>query len=529
MKRTRSVGEALVGLLEDHGVRTVFGIPGVHTLELYRSLPESGITHIAPRHEQGAGFMADGWARVNGNGPGVCFVITGPGVTNIATPLAQAYHDSQPLLVISADTARQGRGHGSLHELPDQSAVTRPLCGSSVTVTDPEQLPQALFDAYRLFSGGRPRPAHISIPLDVLSAPAPQLEAIPVEQVAIEPRPDEIRVASDALIAARRPMIILGGGAADAGAEAGTLAELLGAPIVTTVNAKDCLPESHPFSLGCALPTEAVLGELDGADVVLAVGTELSTVEVLALDRAIELSGTVIRIDVDPVQLRDPRFDTIGVLADARLAVRALGQELQRRGLTPRVADRVESLRADMRWWPEAESVRPWLDALSRSIGSEPVVALDSTQLAYSGVSCISRSGGRPRSWLVPNGLGTLGPALPMAIGAQVAQPERPALAVAGDGGVLFTISELATAVQENLTVVLLVWDNQVYQEIADSMDRAAMPHTATNLTPIDFVGLGRAFGSRAERVTTPDALEDAVVTALAADGPTVLHVLDPA
>jgi acetolactate synthase-1/2/3 large subunit len=116
-----------------------------------------------------------------------------------------------------------------------------------------------------------------------------------------------------------------------------------------------------------------------------------------------------------------------------------------------------------------------------------------------------------------------------MAIGAQVAQPDRPALAIAGDGGVLFTISELATAVQENLSVVLLVWDNHAYQEIADSMDRAAMPHTATNLTPIDFVGLGHAFGSRAERVTTPDALEHAVVTALAADGPTVLHVLDRA
>jgi thiamine pyrophosphate-dependent acetolactate synthase large subunit-like protein len=521
------VGEALVRLLEDYGVRTVFGIPGVHTLELYRALPGSGITHIAARHEQGAGFMADGWARVNGNGPGVCFVISGPGVTNIATPLAQAYHDSQPLLVISAEAARDGRGHGSLHELPDQGAVTRPLCGSSVTVTEPEQLPQALFNAYSLFSGRRPRPAHISVPLDVLTAPAPALEVIPLEQTVIEPRPEDIGVASDALIGAQRSMIILGGGAADVGEEAGRLAELLGAPIVTTVNAKDCIPETHPFSLGCALPTEAVLGALDTADVVVAVGTELSTVEVLALNRAIEMSGTVIRVDIDPAQLRDPRFDTIGVLGDARLAVRAVCGELQRRGLTPRGAERAESLRSDLRWWPEAESVRPWMDALSRSIGSEAVVALDSTQLAYAGVSCVTRSAGGPRSWLVPNGLGALGPALPMAIGAQVARPDRPALAIAGDGGVLFTIAELATAVQENLAVVLLVWDNHAYQEIADSMDRAAMQHTATQLNPIDFVELARAFGSRAERVATPDALEGAVSTALAADGPTVLHVVE--
>ncbi len=171
-QKTLTAGQALVRLLANYGVDTVFGIPGVHTLELYRGLPGSGIRHVLTRHEQGAGFMADGYARVSGK-PGVCFVITGPGVTNVATAIGQAYADSVPLLVISSvnHSASLGKGWGCLHETQDQRAVTAPITAFSALALSPEQLPELIARAYAVFDSERPRPVHISIPLDVLAAP----------------------------------------------------------------------------------------------------------------------------------------------------------------------------------------------------------------------------------------------------------------------------------------------------------------------------------------------------------------------
>src|ERR1700756_4515546 len=165
-------GELLVGLLKDLGVEVVFGIPGVHTVELSRGLPATGIRHITPRHEQGAGFMADGYARVSGK-PGVCFIITGPGVTNAATAIGQAYADSIPLLVISSvnHTASLGKGWGCLHETQDQRAMTAPITAFSAVALSAEDLPELIARAYAVFDSERPRPVHISVPLDVLSAP----------------------------------------------------------------------------------------------------------------------------------------------------------------------------------------------------------------------------------------------------------------------------------------------------------------------------------------------------------------------
>src|SRR5215469_4568789 len=166
-------GEALVTLLEGYGVEYVFGIPGVHTVELYRGLAASSIRHVTPRHEQGAGFMADGYARVTGK-PGVCFIITGPGMTNIATAMAQAYADSIPMLVISSVNARRelGSGDGRLHELPSQRNVFAGLTAFSHTLLDAAELPQLLARAFAVFESARPRPVHIEIPLDVIVAPA---------------------------------------------------------------------------------------------------------------------------------------------------------------------------------------------------------------------------------------------------------------------------------------------------------------------------------------------------------------------
>ncbi len=248
-------GELLVQLLEELGVDTVFGIPGVHTVELYRGLPATRIRHITPRHEQGAGFMADGYARVSGK-PGVCFIITGPGMTNILTAMGQAYGDSIPMLVISSvnRTEQLGMGGGRLHELPSQQALVSGVSAFSHTLMRPDDLPAVLSRAFALFSSARPRPVHIEIPMDVIIAPADHVRhepsmrpAWPTRQA---PAGEAIARAVKILKAATRPVVLLGGGAIDAGADAVALVEALDAPACCTINAKGLLPKGHPLSLG---------------------------------------------------------------------------------------------------------------------------------------------------------------------------------------------------------------------------------------------------------------------------------------
>ncbi|HKF60781.1 MAG TPA: thiamine pyrophosphate-binding protein, partial [Dongiaceae bacterium] len=203
-----SCGTQLMHLLRAHGVDTIFGMPGVHTLEAYRGIEAAGIRHIGVRHEQGAGFMADGYARVSGK-PGVCLLITGPGVTNAATPIGQAYSDSQPMLVISsiAATGDLGMGRGRLHEIRDQARVTEPLTAFSTVAMNVEQVHELTARAFALFASARPRPVHISIPLDVLTMPD---EAKPRRRPAPRlplPEPTDIEAAAGLLGRAKRPVI----------------------------------------------------------------------------------------------------------------------------------------------------------------------------------------------------------------------------------------------------------------------------------------------------------------------------------
>ncbi len=271
-----STGVYLTHLLRAYGVDTVFGIPGVHTIELYRGLAGSGIRHITPRHEQGAGFMADGYARASGR-PGVCFIISGPGMTNILTAMGQAYGDSVPMLVISTVNAhgRMGSGEGWLHELPDQQRTVAGVAAFSRTVHRPEELAPALAQAFAVFDGARPRPVHLELPIDVMLAPAGHL-AVP-ERVSrlTRPAPDPARVAEAAalLSAARAPVILAGGGAVRARALP-ALAEALDAPVVMTTNARGILPPDHPLAVTLSASTPATRALIAGADAVLAIGTE---------------------------------------------------------------------------------------------------------------------------------------------------------------------------------------------------------------------------------------------------------------
>src|SRR5262245_36772943 len=244
-----TLGEVLITLLEAHGVDTVFGIPGVHTIELYRGLARSRIRHITPRHEQGAAFMADGYARVSGKA-GVAFVITGPGVTNTITAMAQARADSVPMLVISGvnASATLGKGLGYLHELPDQRGMLSTVALFSERATEPDALAEALARAFTIFASGRPGPVHIEIPLDVMAKEAGTLTAGPVPAKAPKPDPKAIEKAASLATAASRPLVLAGGGARLAEQPLRDLAERLGAPIVLTANARGLL-HAHPLAV----------------------------------------------------------------------------------------------------------------------------------------------------------------------------------------------------------------------------------------------------------------------------------------
>lgn len=245
-------GEFLVKQLHAWGVDMVFGIPGVHTVELYRGLPHSGIRHVTPRHEQGAGFMADGYARVSGK-PGVCFIITGPGMTNILTAMGQAYADSIPMLVISSvnERHRLGLGNGYLHELPNQRTMVAGVSAFSHTLMSVDELPAVLARAFAVFDSQRPRPVHIELPLDIITASADHLTPLP-RQVIARPAPDleAISKAAARLRAAQRPLLLLGGGCVAAMDEVRELVTRLDAPTALTINAKGLLPGGHPLLLG---------------------------------------------------------------------------------------------------------------------------------------------------------------------------------------------------------------------------------------------------------------------------------------
>ena len=272
-----TVGEKLVDLLSDYGVDLVFGIPGTHSIELYRGLASGKIQHISPRHEQGGGFMADGYARVSGK-PGVCFVITGPGVTNLATPLGEAYMDSVPMLVISPvnepdpDEYNQGR----LHEITNQSAVTKPLTALSVTVSKADELPDLIARAFEIFASERPSPVHISIPIPIIRQP---LDAS--WQARTPPAPPqagdaEITSAVEQIRQARNPVLIVGGGCSRHAVAIQKLGQSIPCPILTTVAARGVVPATHPLSVGAQLRAPYVQELLQQSDLAIFIGTEFA-------------------------------------------------------------------------------------------------------------------------------------------------------------------------------------------------------------------------------------------------------------
>ncbi|MFF4764648.1 5-guanidino-2-oxopentanoate decarboxylase [Streptomyces sp. NPDC001292] len=522
--RTLTGGEAVVRALAAHGTDLAFGIPGTHNLEIYRHLAAHGIRHIAPRHEQGAGYAADGFARTTGR-PGVAITTTGPALLNIAAAVGQAYSDSVPLLVVSPGMPlRHPRiASGTLHEMPSQTEAFRQLTGFSHRVSSVEEIGAAIARAFTSFRTGRPRPAHVEVPLDLLETaePAGPLRLAPPHTPPV-PRPEAVRAAATVLAAARRPALVLGGGAHGAKAEALELAERLAAPVATTANGKGVFPESHPLSVGVSLHSPAVQKWLTDCDVVVAVGTELAESDLWGPTPA--LSGTLVRVDLDPDQMYAALPAGIALVADARVALRALVDAL------PAAESATDGGAAALRARRDAETAErdarwlPYLAAIRSVLPPTAVLTSDSAQCCYYGALPhlpVEPAG----AYLHPTGFGTLGYALPAAIGAKAADPERPVVALSGDGGLQFTVQELATASDLGLPLPVVVFDNGGYGEIRDEMAARGFAPVAVDHPRTDLSALARAYGGHGVHAANPAQLADALRTALTTPGPTVITV----
>jgi acetolactate synthase I/II/III large subunit len=528
----RTCGEVLVEILENYGIDTVFGIPGVHTVELYRGLPNTKIRHITPRHEQGAGFMADGYARASGR-PAACFIISGPGMTNIVTAMGQAYADSVPMLVISSvnNTHELGLGEGRLHELPDQQALVSGVSVFSHSVLRAAELPAVFARAFAVFDSARPGPVHVELPLDVITAPGDQLlRAAHRTRTRPGPDPRSIAQAAELLRAAKDPFVVLGGGTADAPDAARALVERLGAPTALTINAKGVLPPGHALSLGSTLPQTPVLEALQSADVVLAIGTELSETDTLLFYSRLKLAGKVIRIDIEAEQLTRNALPEVALCSDAGLAMQALHEALE--DFAPDLTSaraRVAKMRAQAaELLPPAYRVHHrFLDEIADALPGVIIVG-DSTQPVYGGNLTYEPAG--PRAYFNSStGYGTLGYGLPAAFGAKLAMPERPVVALIGDGGIQFTVGELASAVELGLPVPVLVWNNRGYGEIKRYMAERDIPQIGVDIYTPDFQTIARGFGCRSLKAESFTHLREALRAAVRADRPTVIEIEEAA
>lgn len=507
-----TVAQTLVDWLKMAGVEVIFGIPGVHTIELYRALAGSGIRHVTPRHEAGAGFMADGYARVTGKF-GVALVITGPGVTNILTPMAQARADSVPLLVISGVNRREtlGKGLGYLHELPDQRAITRTL-GPALHLEDPQALPGLLAQAGRALTSGRRGPVHLEIPLDLMAAKAPPAAAL-ATPVATLPDPAKARAR---LRQARRPVILAGGGCRHAGPELQALAEAAGAPVILTTNARG-LMHGHPLAVPASPSLEPVRDLIRQSDQLLVVGSELGPTDcdMYGVGGFPELSG-MIRIDIDGAQLAR-HFAALTLQADAR----AMLPKLHPQTPAPDGPQRAEATRrAAFAALPAAyqEEVR-LLDALRDAV-PEALFVGDSTQIVYAGN--LGYSHDRPGGWFnAATGYGALGHGIGAAIGAALGAPGTRVICLTGDGGLMFHPGELRTARDEGLDVTFVVLNNEGFGEIAQAMREAGAEVIGCTPSAPDLRALAAAMDLPYTRATESDL----PMLAASAPGPRLIEV----
>ncbi|MFJ9411003.1 thiamine pyrophosphate-binding protein [Streptomyces sp. NPDC101393] len=553
----RNGGDLVVESLAALGASTVFGLPGQHALGVFDALRRSALRYVGLRVENNAGFAADAYARTT-HSVAPLLVSTGPGALMSLAALQEAAAGSAAVLAIGSQVPQAGIGggrHGYLHELTDQSASFRGVVKSVHTVRTASQIPSAVAAAWESALSAPHGPVWLEIPQDVLLAPVeiPRVGELPVAPKELTPRPELISAAANLLNQAARPVILAGGGVVRAGAEAEllALAEQLRAPVATTFGGKGAFPWEHPLSLQSWLEDRYTTSFLEDADTLLVVGSGLG--ELSSNYHTFRPRGRVVQIEADLGKL-ESNHAALGIHADARLALSALLKETDTAGvpgalgererpgatqqpegegtgigagegmgvsrapeadvadLLARVRDRITGQQLDL----EQRILASVRDALPDGA----VSCWDMTILAYWAWSAFDPR--RPNAMHSAQGAGGLGYGFPAALGAAVADPARPVLAVSGDGGAMYSIAELATARQYDLPVTWLIVDDGGYGILREYMTDAFGEATATELSRPDFVALAESFGVPAVR-TDAERLAMDLAEALAAPGPSVV------
>ena len=516
----RPLGAQISHMLKARGVEVIFGIPGVHNQEMYRGIEEAGLTHVLARHEQGAGFMADGYARATGC-PGICYVITGPGLCNIMTPMGQAYSDSVPMLVISSCLDETAATRGQLHQMLDQAGAGATVSDWSETARTPKAAYALIDRAFAEFQDQRARPKSLVVPISQLEGMAEPAPAGIASRTA-PLRASDLFPLKERLAQASKPLFIFGGGVKDT-AWVDVVLSASKAASFTTFAGRGLVRKDAPLHFGSMLARPSSADILQQADLVVAVGTELSEGD-LWRDH-LGHSGTLVRVDIDPEVLSDRHRADIVCRYDADAFLEDLhGLEIGRDS-SDWDADYVASTRK--RWRAEIDAERPGImpvaDAIKAALPDGTMIYSDMTQFAYAAKEFWDMD--RPGHWHHPTGFGTLGYALPAAIGGAVARKGKPTMAIAGDYGFQYTIQELGTAVELGLSLPILVWDNGKLGEIEDSMVRAQIAPNAVIQRNPDFLKLAEAYGAASAAPRSLSELQTVVAKAFNANGPTLIHV----
>ncbi|MCC6224617.1 MAG: thiamine pyrophosphate-binding protein [Thermoleophilia bacterium] len=521
----RTGGRVVIESLEALGAQVAFGLPGIHAMPMWDALRTSAVRGVALRSELNAGFAADGYARVSRR-PAPLLLSTGPGALISLAALMEAASSHVPVVAISSQIPGEllGKRRGYLHELPDQLASFAPVVKSAARADSAEAIPELLAQAWRCALTPPAGPVYVEVPWDVLKDDAGvtvgSLDGAPAPLA--PPDSAALGEAASVLAAAERPAIWAGGGVLAAGAweELRELAERLRAPVATTFMGKGALPEDHPLAAGSACSDGAFAALLEDADAVLAVGTELGAET--TSDWRLRLP-TLIHADVAPERIGASYPAAVGLVGDARETLAALAAMVPAREPDGRAEARVAALREAIgRGLVErgAELEAGLLRAIRAALPADAIGAWDMTILAYLASSYFPVLA--PRRWLYPLGSGTLGYAWPAALGAKLALPDTPALAVHGDGGFQYGLAELASARQHGIDAALLLVDDGGYGILRQFQLETHGEPIAVDLAQPDFVRLAEAFGVPV-RVTSPASLAEDLEWALAASGPAVV------
>ncbi|MGE0715008.1 MAG: thiamine pyrophosphate-dependent enzyme [Alphaproteobacteria bacterium] len=512
-------GQALVGALQQNGVETVFGLPGVQLDWLFNAFHDrkNQIRVMHTRHEQAVGYMAFGYAQATG-GVGAYAVVPGPGVLNTTAALATAYACNSKVLCLTGQIHSPfiGRGVGQLHELPDQLGILERLTKWAARANHPTEVATLAREAFRQMGSGRPRPVALEVPPDVLQMETEvDLGAAGVPDDPPAPDPDAVARAAKLLGEAERPLIFVGSGAWDASAELLALAEMLQAPVICSRHGLGSIDDRHYL----AQKQYAGHQMWATADVVLGVGTRLSpNIPAWGLDSGLK----VIRLDIDPVEIvRNGRPD-VGIVATARAGLAALADAVARvnRKRDPR-ADELKAMQARTTAYYE-EKLGPqmaWIGAIRRALPEDGILVEELTQVGY--VSRVGYPVYAPRKHIASGYQGTLGFGFATALGVKVAKPDLPVVSITGDGGFMFNVQELATAVQNRINLVTVVFNDGAYGNV-QRMQRQDYGGRviATELRNPDFVRMAESFGANAVRVESPAELEAAIGRALKEPAP---------